>query len=142
MSGLIGTTCPFCGEGNLGEETRDQEYRYQGHTLLIQQPGIYCSSCDEAILESTHLKATRMDLQAFRARVDGLLGPQEIKKIRRMIGLNQKEAGEVFGGGKNAFSRYEQGELSPPKAVSLLLSIIGKHPELKKEVLPPQFVEA
>jgi HTH-type transcriptional regulator/antitoxin MqsA len=140
MSGLIGDTCPFCGDGKLGEEIRDQEYKYQGHTLLIQQPGIYCSHCDEAIFEPAHLKSNRIDLQAFRARVDGLLGPGEIKKIRIRIGLNQKEAGEVFGGGKNAFSRYEQGEVSPPKAVSLLLSLIGKHPELRKEIIPAEMM--
>lgn len=134
MSDLNNTNCPFCGEGKLSETVREHEYTYQGHQLVLAQPGYYCSQCDEAILEPQHLKATRKDLQAFRASVDGLLGPDEIKKIRKKIGLNQKQAGELFGGGKNAFSRYEQGEVSPPKAVSIMLSLLDKHPELVGEV--------
>jgi HTH-type transcriptional regulator/antitoxin MqsA len=134
MSTYNGTECPFCDNGIMHEESRDQQYTYQGHTLLIQQLGIYCNSCDESILEAEHLKATRIDLQTFRARVGGLLGPLEIKKIRKRIGLNQQQAGALFGGGKNAFSRYELGEVSFPKPVSILFSILNKHPKLIDEV--------
>jgi HTH-type transcriptional regulator/antitoxin MqsA len=135
MSDLNGKTCPFCGEGHLNLSTQNKEYNYQSHILLIAQPGIYCDVCEEAILEPEHLKATRVDLQAFRARIDGILGPLEIKRIRKQIGLNQQQAGHLFGGGKNAFSRYEQGEISPPKAISMLLNILSKHPEIAKEVI-------
>ncbi|MFT4924812.1 MAG: HTH-type transcriptional regulator/antitoxin MqsA [Phenylobacterium sp.] len=134
MSNRNATECPFCENGIMHQESRDQQYTYQDHTLLIQQPGIYCNSCDESILEAKHLKATRVDLQAFRARVDGLLGPVEIKRIRKKIGLNQQQAGELFGGGKNAFSRYELGEVALPKSVSVLFSLFSKHPELIDDV--------
>jgi HTH-type transcriptional regulator/antitoxin MqsA len=134
MSHYNGTECPFCEGGVLHEEVRDQEYTYQAHILLLQQPGVYCNSCDESILEAEHLKATRITLQAFRARIDGLLGPLEIKRIRKRIGLNQKQAGQIFGGGKNAFSRYEQGEVSPSKPLSMLFSLFNKHPNLVDEV--------
>lgn len=140
MTDLNGSHCPFCEEGVLKDEVRDQEYTYQKHILLIKQPGIFCNSCDEAILEPDHLKATRVDLQAFRARIDGLLGPLEIRRIRKRIGFNQKEAGEFFGGGKNAFSRYEQGEVSPPRSVSLLFSLLGKHPNLVDEIKHSEMV--
>ena len=72
MSNHNGTECPFCESGIMHEGSPEQEYTYQGHTLLIPQPGIYCNACDESVLEAEHLKATRIDLQAFRARVDGL----------------------------------------------------------------------
>lgn len=134
MSILNGKACPFCGEGHLHEGSQDLEYKYQGHILLIAQPGIYCDQCEESILEPEHLKATRIDLQEFRSRIDGIVGPKAIRKIRKQIGLNQKEAAILLGGGKNAFSRYEQGELSPPKAVSQLLKLFDKHPELVKEL--------
>jgi len=135
MPNLDGVTCPFCHRGKLSESVRLQKYDYHGQSTEIEQPGLYCSQCDEAILEAKHLKVSRKALQTFRANIDGLLAPSEIKEIRMKIGLNQKQAGELFGGGKNAFSRYEQGEVAPPKSVSLLLSIINKHPELKSEIL-------
>lgn len=127
--------CPFCGEGHLSHKSKDVEYKYKGHTLLISQPGTYCSSCEEAILKPADLKHTRVDLQAFRARVDGILEPKEVRRIRKALGLRQKEAGQVFGGGHNAFSRYELGELSLPKPVSILLKLLDKHKDLRKEVV-------
>ena len=116
--------CPFCGEGHLIRDTRDVEYTYKGAKLLIAQPGLYCNECDESILEPKDMAFNRADLQAFRARIDGLLEPKQIQKIRKQIGLTQKQAADIFGGGHNAFSRYEKGETPPPKPLSLLLELL------------------
>lgn len=138
MNQLEGKPCPFCGDGHLHQQARDTDYHYKGHTLLISQSGMYCDACDEAILEPDDLKSTRLDLQAFRSRVDGLLEPKQIRQIRKMLGLNQKVAGDIFGGGHNAFSRYERGELAPPKALSLLLTVLAEHEAIRQEVLKPK----
>lgn len=135
MNDLNGVTCPFCGEGVLNHEVRDQEYSYKGHFLLIKQPGTYCSCCEEAILSPDDLKSNRKDLQAFRSRVDGLLEPSQIQKIRKTLGLTQKDAADVFGGGHNAFSRYERGEIPPPKSLSLLLSVLDVHKDIRADVI-------
>lgn len=116
--------CPFCGEGHLIRDTRDVEYTYKGAKLLIAQPVLYCNECDESILEPKDMAFNRADLQAFRARIDGLLEPKQIQKIRKQIGLTQKQAADIFGGGHNAFSRYEKGETPPPKPLSLLLELL------------------
>ncbi len=62
-------------------------------------------------------------------QVDGIIEPKKIRSIRKALGLNQKDAGELFGGGHNAFSRYERGELAPPKALSMLLDLLDSHEE-------------
>jgi len=129
-----GSACPFCETGHLVADIREQEYQYMGYSTTIKQPGLYCFDCNEAILEPEHLKATRIELQAFRAQAEGLLGPLEIRRIRKLIGINQKVAGLFFGGGKNAFSRYEQGELSPPKAISVLFDLLDRHRELIDDI--------
>jgi hypothetical protein len=38
--------------------------------------------------------------------------------------LDQREAGEIFGGGVNAFSRYENGKTTPPVALVKLLKLL------------------
>ena len=43
-------------------------------------------------------------------------------------------AGEIFGGGTNAFSRYETGKTKPPVALVKLLKVLYHHPELLQEV--------
>ena len=55
----------------------------------------------------------------------------EIKRIRRKLHLTQKEAVELLsGGGHNAFSRYERGELLAPKPLVLLMRLLDRHPHL------------
>ena len=50
------------------------------------------------------------------------------------FGLDQREAVEIFGGGVNAFSRYENGKTKPPLALVKLLKVLDRHPELLGEV--------
>jgi HTH-type transcriptional regulator/antitoxin MqsA len=51
------------------------------------------------------------------------------------LGLTQKQAAEIFGGGVNAFSRYERGEVEPGPSTVKLLHLLDKHPELLPEVV-------
>ena len=57
------------------------------------------------------------------------LTTDDILRIRRKLGLTQREAGELIGGGPNAFSRYENGRSYPTKGVENFLRILDKHPE-------------
>lgn len=127
--------CPFCGKGALEKKTIQETYTYKGQTLTIDQPGAWCSSCDEGILEGDDLKATQQQIRDFQAQVDGLLPSAEIRRIRKKLKLTQKQAAAIFGGGPNAFSRYERGETAPLKATSNLLRLLDRHPEQLQEIL-------
>ena len=50
--------------------------------------------------------------------------------MRKKLDPNQREAGEIFGGGMNAFSRYENVKTKPPVALVKLLKVLDRHPEL------------
>ena len=49
-------------------------------------------------------------------------------------GRRQRQAADIFGGGVNAFSRYETGRTKPPLALVKLLRVLEKHPELLDEI--------
>jgi len=49
-------------------------------------------------------------------------------------GPHDYEATEIFGGGVNAFSRYENGKTKPPLALVKLLKVLNRHPDLLDEV--------
>lgn len=58
----------------------------------------------------------------------------EVKQIRRKLHLSQKETVQLLsGGGHNAFSRYERGEVLPPKSLVILLRLLDRHPHLLVE---------
>lgn len=59
----------------------------------------------------------------------------EVKRIRRKLHLSQKDAVKLLsGGGHNAFSRYERGEVAPPQPLFVLLRLLDRHPHLLAEV--------
>lgn len=58
----------------------------------------------------------------------------DLRAIRLRLGLTQKAAAELTGGGHNAFSRYERGEVRPLPAVINLFRALDKHPELLAEL--------
>ncbi len=55
-----------------------------------------------------------------RKKSDGLLTSSEIYEARITLGLTQESASLVFGGGKNAFSKYERAEVSQSVAMDKL----------------------
>lgn len=62
------------------------------------------------------------------------IDPGYIASVRKKLALDQREASEIFGGGINAFSRYENGKTRPPLALVKLLKVLDRHPELLSEV--------
>lgn len=58
------------------------------------------------------------------------LTPLVIRAVREACGLSQKDAAPVFGGGPKSFEKYESGEVSPSSAMTRLLLLATKRPEL------------
>ena len=72
---------------------------------------------------------------AFNKQVNAsIVDPAFIVSVRKKLALDQREAAEIFGGGINAFSRYENGKTRPPLALVKLLKVLDRHPELLNEV--------
>jgi putative zinc finger/helix-turn-helix YgiT family protein len=75
------------------------------------------------------------EMLAFNKTVNRELTPIDLlANVRERFKLNQQQAAKVFGGGTNAFSRYESGKTKPPIALVKLFKILDKHPDLFKEV--------
>lgn len=74
-------------------------------------------------------------MSEFRQQVNAQDGNQElIRSVRKQLHLSQRGAAELFGGGPNAFSRYERGSTEAPQPLVQLFKILGRHPELINEL--------
>ena len=58
----------------------------------------------------------------------------EIRGIRRRLGLSQVEAGKVLGGGPRAFTKYEAGTTKPSRSTVQLLRILDSNPSLLNQL--------
>ena len=128
--------CPICSKAKLVHDTRDLPYAYKGETTVIPSvTGDFCPACDEAILDATESTRTSAAMLAFNKEVNAsIVDPAFIANVRKKLALDQREAAELFGGGVNAFSRYENGKTKPPLALVKLLRVLDQHPELLDEI--------
>lgn len=129
--------CENCGASRLVHETRDVSYTYKGETTILPHvEGDYCPDCDESIMGPEESRRTMDLMLAFNKQVNAAaVDPQFIVSVRKKLKLDQRQAGEIFGGGVNAFSRYELGKTKPPLAMVKLLKLLNNHPELLAEVV-------
>ena len=118
--------CPKTG-GPMRRDVRSMTLTYKGESITFDQPGWYCDESDEGILVGKDL-SDRM-LNRLKARVEGLLEPEEIRRIRKKLHLTQEVAGLVIGGGPRAFQKYESGDLLPSRAISSALILLDHNPE-------------
>lgn len=128
--------CPVCGVAELMHDTRDETYTYKGETTVIPNvTGDFCPACDELILDGAQTERVMCEMRAFTRQVNAaFVAPGFIADVRKKLDLDQREAAEIFGGGVNAFSRYETGKTKPPLALVKLLKVLDRHPELINEV--------
>lgn len=110
-------------------DTRPMELNYKGQSATVQMPGWYCRDSGESIHTGADMKVSDKALKELKIKVEKLLLPEEIRRIRTKLGLTQREAGDVIGGGPNAFQKYESGEVLLSKGMSNFLRVLEKHPE-------------
>lgn len=128
--------CPSCETGTLVHDTRDMPYSYKGETTVIPSvTGEYCLACGEVILDAAESARTSAAMLDFNKQVNAAsVDPAFIAMVRKKLELDQREAAEIFGGGVNAFSRYETGKARPPLALVKLLKVLDHHPNLLQEL--------
>lgn len=128
--------CPACGGAELVHGTRDMPYTYKGQaTTIAAVSGDFCPACGEAVLDTAGSDRVGAAMMAFQREVNAsYVSPDYIAQVRHKLKLTQRDAAEIFGGGVNAFSRYESGTIRPPVALVKLLRVLDRHPELLPEV--------
>jgi HTH-type transcriptional regulator/antitoxin MqsA len=102
---------------------------YKGASITVDMPGWYCDQSEESIHTGADMKISDRALNRLKARTEGLLEPEDIKRIRKKLGLTQEAAGEIIGGGPRAFQKYETVDLLPSRAISSALLLLDSNPE-------------
>ncbi len=128
--------CPVCGAAELIHDTRNLPYTYKGETTVIAAvTGDFCPACAESILDADETNRVMREMGAFSKHVNAaIVDPAFIVTVRKKLNLDQRQAAEIFGGGINAFSRYENGKTKPPLALIQLLKLLDRHPNLIDEI--------
>ena len=122
-------SCHECGQV-MRRDIQNITLTYQGLSSTFPMPGWYCTGqdCEEAVVNSQDMKVSDRELHILKAKAANLLAAAEVRRVRKRLGLTQREAGLILGGGPNAFQKYETADLLPSKAISNLLRVLEAHP--------------
>jgi len=113
----------------LHRDVRPLTLTYKRESITVDMPGWYGDRPDEGVFDPEDMKVSDRALNRLKARTEGLLEPEEIRRIRKKLGLTQESAGEIIGGGPRAFQKYETGDLVPSRAVSSALALLDHDPK-------------
>lgn len=129
------TVCHECGT-EMVLDTRPHEVSYKGHSVTVLQRGWFCDRCGEVLMFLEDTPELETAFMKMKAEVDGLMLADEIRRIRRKLGLSQRRAGAILGGGARSFQKYESGCGWISRPMANLLRLLDNDPERLKELIP------
>jgi len=115
--------CPICEEGNLKHIVEQNIAEYKGIEAPVALHYSECDACGSEQANAVDVRNNKRAMQAFKKEVDGLLTGAEIYATREYLGINQKQAANIFGGGKVAFSKYENDDVNQSDAMDRLIRV-------------------
>lgn len=123
--------CEECGVGRLQPSEWMSDFKHGDGTIHVA--GLECYVCDHCGADpvfTDQIRRNQLKIADAKRKADGLLAGADIGSIREHLGLSQQRAAQLFGGGTNAFSKYERGEVLQSVAMDRLLKATAFFPGL------------
>jgi HTH-type transcriptional regulator / antitoxin MqsA len=124
---------PDTGE-TLRRGVRPFSVAYKGASVTVDLPGYYPVGEGDGVHVGEDMRVVDAALRDLRRTVDGLPTPEDIRALRKKLRLTQRDAGELFKVGANAFDKYERGLVAPSGPTVQLMRVLDRHPELVGEL--------
>jgi len=121
----------------MRQEERDDVLTYKGREKVIRSFGWWCAECGEGILDGEALAKSEKAFVELKSEVDEVLTSSQVAEVRQKLGLSQREAGKVLGGGPRSFQKYEAGAQPVSTPMSNLLRLLANDPGRLRELQEP-----
>lgn len=123
--------CPVCETGTLTAGTFADDFKHNNSSIRVDGLEHYvCDHCEADPLFEDQIRRNHGRVADAKRHAEGLLVGEEIRCLRDQLGLSQQEAALLFGGGANAFSKYERGDVLQSVAMDRLLKATAYFPWL------------
>jgi HTH-type transcriptional regulator/antitoxin MqsA len=121
------THCKICKSEDVKSLTAVEHVTYKGHELQVPMEYSVCGGCGREFVSKLQILSGERVCRNARKKFDGLLSSEAVAQARKKLAITQEQAALIFGGGKNAFSKYERGEVSQSVAMDRLMRVCLKH---------------
>ncbi len=127
--------CKLCHSENISDFVEVEGIAYKGSELQVSMAYSVCNDCKREFISKPQILQNEAALRIAKKEFDGLLSAEEIVRARQALELTQEQASRVFGGGRNAFSKYERGEVSQSVAMDKLIRVCLNHRDVFQELV-------
>jgi putative zinc finger/helix-turn-helix YgiT family protein len=126
--------CPNCEEYRLTKAVeRTELYKVRGRDIEVPVRAEVCAECGEQLGSDKKDKQVLDAVYAeYRRQID-LLGPEQIKEVRKRYQLSQKSFAALLGMSEATINRYEQGGLQDPAHDNVIRAC--DRPEVARDLL-------
>ena len=122
--------CPCCEAHDWVDGSHQVELSHQNKPLTVSDlVHSECAECGYELILPHQTRRNDARIRDARRDASGLLTSSRIKAVRRKLGVSQQHMAALIGCGKNAFSKYERGEVTQSAAMDKLLRILDASPE-------------
>jgi len=111
----------------LTRDARTLLVQYGSLSREVEVPGWYPDDDGDAVHSGVDLKAADQAYAELRDEYSA-----HVREVRKSLELTQEEAGEIIGGGRRAFQKYESGKAPPSDAAIGLIEVLARKPETLK----------
>lgn len=124
-------TCPFCNSADVRAHSDARKNVVLGRRKKSVKGYQYtvCNACGDSFVTPTQHDANVVLTDTVMASLTPIT-PKEVRELRSKMYLSQSQAQNIFGGGPNAFSKYETGKVVPSDALARLLRAAYEVPGL------------
>lgn len=126
---MINEICQVCGEGHLKENVTFVGLSHNDKHGKVPIHSSTCSCCGCEITSESQALKNKRAVVAFRKECDGYETGDDVKSLRHLYGISQKEAAQIFGGGPTSFSKYENDDICQTEAMDKLLKLCASLPD-------------
>jgi HTH-type transcriptional regulator/antitoxin MqsA len=122
--------CKLCHSSDVSILTSKDSFTYKGQEIEYDVEYSVCNSCGREFIDTQQIQKNDATILNAKKLADGLLSSDEIQQIRKNLGLTPETAAKIFGGGKDAFYKYESGKVVQSAAMDRLLRIAKEFPSV------------
>jgi HTH-type transcriptional regulator/antitoxin MqsA len=121
--------CGRCG-GSVTVSDDPVPVELRGETMWV--PGVEhgsCGGCGEVFLDLSAVKVVQQEAVRRSKQARGLLAPDEIRDLRRSLGMSQAAFEHLLGTGPKTVVRWERGTVFQTATADRLMRVIRESPQ-------------
>ncbi|MGK5034479.1 type II TA system antitoxin MqsA family protein [Janthinobacterium sp. LB3P118] len=120
---ILAEKCPMCEDGIMSPFS-DGVYEFSHSRKKHKVNGLHYAKCD--VCETSgylpgQRKYNNQLIENYQKELLDFVSLSDILAVREKYTLTQKQANIIFGGGVNAFSKWERGEVIPSGAIARII---------------------